>query len=515
MARPISFGKIESYLTAGESDRARTPASETPFRILVLGDYSGREILKQFDSGKALARRSPLPIDRDNLQEIMGRLEVKLHLSLSASGGHPLVLRFAEIDDFHPDRIFSCVEIFHNLMLTRQNLLNASTSPAATEQVKQWIQRLDEASEPTAKQPEPETSVTVANQLSADFLLEGMRGRQRTQEVADEWEAMLREAVKPYLLPREDPKQAELVAAVDAIIGSLMRRVLHHPDFQALEAAWRGLNFLVRELETGTKLQLFLLDLSKEELSADLQSSEDLQSTQAYRVLVEETLETPGAEPWAVIVGNYTFDTGLQDVEVLGRLTKLAGRAGAPFIAAAHSKVLGCQSLAETPDPRDWDELSDSARGAWEALRQLPESVYLGLTLPRFLLRLPYGRKSDPVEKFTFEELDLESPHESYLWGNPAFVSVYLLAQAFSESGWNSTPGEVQDVGGLPLHVTDSGGASTTKPCAEVLLTERAAEAILNQGVMPLLSMKGRDSVRLARFQSIAQPLAALAGRWS
>jgi type VI secretion system protein ImpC len=515
MPKAISFGKIESYLTAGETDLTRTPASETPFRILVLGDFSGRENRKQFDPGKSLARRSPLPIDRDNLEKVMVKLEVKVHLSLSGNVGYPLVLRFAEIDDFHPDRIFSCVEIFQNLRHTRHKLLDVSTFPAAAEQVKEWIQRVEEASEPTANQPGPEIAETDANQLSADFLLEGMRQRQRTQEAGDEWDGMLREAVKPYLLPKEDPKQAELVAAVDEIIGSLMRKILHHPDVQALEAAWRGLNFLVRELETGTELQLFLLDLSKQELSADLQSSEDLQSTQAYRVLVEETIETPGAEPWAVIVGNYTFDAGLQDVEVLGRLTKLAGRAGAPFMAAAHSKVLGCQSLAETPDPRDWAELSDLEKEAWETLRQLPESAYLGLTLPRFLLRLPYGCKSDQVEGFAFEELEPEPTHESYLWGNPAIIGAYLLGQAFGGSGWNLTPGEVQDVGGLPLHVTDSRGESATKPCAEVLLTERAAEAILNRGLMPLLSMKGRDSVRLARFQSIARPLAALAGRWS
>ena len=232
--------------------------------------------------------------------------------------------------------------------------------------------------------------------------------------------------------------QAEFVAKVDAVISELMRRILHHPDFQALEAAWRGLYFLVSQLETGDNLKLFLLDISQAELAADLVAAGDITSTGAYSLLVKQTAEPTGEEFWAVLAGNFTFDHTREDAALLSSLAKLASAAGAPFIAAAHPHLLGCDSLAETPDPDDWRSTADNeTHEAWAALRKLPEASFLGLVLPRFLLRLPYGKDTDPAERFVFEEMEAMPRHEEYLWGNPSFACAYLLAQAFSQYGWN------------------------------------------------------------------------------
>jgi type VI secretion system protein ImpC len=151
---------------------------------------------------------------------------------------------------------------------------------------------------------------------------------------------------------------------------------------------------------------------------------------------------------------------------------------------------------------------------AWEAVRHLPEASSLGLILPRLLLRLPYGKKADPIESLPFEELSTPPEHEHYLWGNPCFVAAFLLARTFSESGWQFLEGIQQDIDGLPLHVFEEAGESVVKPCAEVLMTQRAAEKIRNCGIMPLASMKGEDRIRLLRLQSIAIPPVALATRW-
>ena len=211
-----------------------------------------------------------------------------------------------------------------------------------------------------------------------------------------------------------------------------------------------------------------------------------------------------------------TFGPNRPDVLLLGRLAGLARRAGAPFLAAGDPRFLGCDSLAAAPDPEDWrPETGDPAgREAWEALRRHPDAAYLGLALPRFLLRLPYGREDDPIESFDFEELAPDAGHEGYLWGNPAFLLAELLGRSFSRSGGAMRPGEINEVGGLPIHV--SGGAARPRavPCAEVLLSDRAAEIILDGGLMPLLSLRDQDVVRLGRFQSIADPSAPLAGRW-
>jgi len=263
-------------------------------------------------------------------------------------------------------------------------------------------------------------------------------------------------------------------------------------------------------------LTVYLVDVSKAELAKDLASTADLRATGTCRLLAESTVETPGAAPWAALAGISTFDRTREDAELLGRIARIAARSGAPFVAEASPRLLGCESLAGTADPARWKipAAAKKAMEAWEALRRLPEAAYVGLALPRFLLRLPYGPDTDPLEGFEFEEMPGDPVHEEYLWGNPAAACACLLAQGFAASGWEMRPGAVREIPGLPLHVYESGGERRVLPCAEVLLTERAAEAIMGQGIMPLLSFQGRDTVLLARFQSIADPPARLAGRW-
>jgi type VI secretion system protein ImpC len=271
-------------------------------------------------------------------------------------------------------------------------------------------------------------------------------------------------------------------------------------------------------LETGTQLKLYLLDISFDELQAGLLSDGVIQATGIYKLLVENSVETFGGEPWAVLAGNYVFDFSAKDAELLKRLSIIAKNAIAPFVAAGTSRVVGCQSLLALEDPRDWQLASDAETElAWEELRRLPTARYLGLALPRFLLRLPYGSETDTTEGFSFEEMP-ESPgeqHECYLWGNPAFVVAYLLAQAYLQSGWDLRPGESQEIDGLPIHVYKVDDETRIKPCAEVPMTLRVAEKIIEHGPMPLITIKDTGTVRLGMFQSLARPATRLRGRWS
>ncbi len=189
--------------------------------------------------------------------------------------------------------------------------------------------------------------------------------------------------------------------------------------------------------------------------------------------------------------------------------------AGVPVIAAASPSLLGCDSFATTPDPDDWRSIMEgSGEAVWQALHKLSESANLGLALTRFLLRLPYGEETDPLEQFDFEEIVGKPRHEDYLWGNPSFACACLLGQAFSLNGWNLQPGAGGDIDNLPLHIYRSSGETRIKPCAEVLLTERAAEKIMSSGFMPLLCFRDQDRIRLPRFQSLTLPPKRLAGRW-
>ena len=236
---------------------------------------------------------------------------------------------------------------------------------------------------------------------------------------------------------------------------------------------------------------------------AEVRAQENLQQSALCRA--------PGEPGWAVIVGAFTFDDSLEDVETLGRLAKTASMHGAAFVAGATSHFMGCDSLVLRPDPADWTRRMAAESGAaWAALRALPEARHLGLVLPRVLLRQPYGRGSDPVDTFPFEEMAGGAMHELFLWGNGAFVAGHLLADQFCAEGWEMTasgPGELDD---LPVFKFVEDGETKVKPCAEVWLSERTGERILEQGLMPLLSIKGRGAVRLAGLQSVAQPATAL-----
>jgi type VI secretion system protein ImpC len=322
----------------------------------------------------------------------------------------------------------------------------------------------------------------------------------------------LKDITEPHLIAKTHPRQAELTASVNEVAGEMMRRILHHPDFQALESLWRGLYFLVRRLDTDENLKIYLLDVSKEELAADLMSSEDLSKTDIYKILSGEAGKTLGRDPWAVVAGLYRFSDEADDVQLLGRMAKIAMAAGAPFVSSADDMILGCKSLAQTPDPDEWRETD--GRQAWDALRALPEARYLGLALPRFLLRLPYGEKTEPLESFPFEEMPGRPVHEDYLWGNPSLACVCLLGRSFIADGWTFQVGQVMDIKGLPLHVYKDQGESVAAPLAEVVLTEKAAQIILDKGLLLLISYKNGDAIRLALFQSLADPPCRLGGRW-
>jgi type VI secretion system protein ImpC len=517
MPKPFDFGGVN--LTAGEDSSGAHPSEETPFCIAILGDFSGRAN-RGISDAKTIGKRRAWLVDRDNFDEVLARSGAEIQLPMDESG--TLRLRFSELDDFHPDRIFEHLEIFGKLRDRRARLQDPSSFQKAAEEL--GLRSRDAASQP-AKPVPASTRAPSAVQLASGSLLDEMIAQTEIEQSksrgvtdgprrpADEIHEFAQRVVAQHLVSTPDPRQPEVVAVIDRAIGSLMRAILHNPDFQALEAAWRAAFLLVRQLETGSQLKLYLVDISKHELAADLSSATDLRSTEAYRLLVEQSIETAGAEPWSIIVGNYSFGSATGDAHLLSRMAKIASRARAPFLAAASPRLLGCTSWASTPQPRDWNASPELTR-AWAELRRMPESNAVGLALPRFLLRLPYGKKTSPLESFEFEEFSETLVHEDYLWGNPGFAVALLLAQSFSKAGGEMRPGVAMEIDRLPLHVCVRAGESLSKPCSEVWLTEDAVERILEAGLMPLVSFKDRDRVRLGRFQSIADPPRGLAGRW-
>jgi len=514
MAKDYSGGMNFEFTSGGKQPQGRSsprperPDPETPFRMLVLGDFSGREHRGISQTSSALAARRPIAIDTDNFDAAMSKLGVELHLRIGDAQDSKMVLQFKSLEDFHPDRIAARLSIFQMLKRMKQMLASPATFEAAAAQVRALLGH----GSASAASPSSATA-PAASSGSQDELFERLLGAPASNIAQPgakkvDISSIMADAVRGHIVPDAPPEQAELRRILDEAAAIQMRAILNQKDFQALEAAWRSLHFLVSRLEFGEELQLYLLDISKPEVIADLRDP----ASGLNKLIIEQTIHTPGAEPWALIIGNYTFNDSQEDVELLARLATLSSEAGAPFLAAASPEVFGCSSLAESPDYAEWQPQSSDT---WDKFRKLPQSEYVALAFPRLMLRLPYGSDTEPTDIPGFEEFTPNFAHEQYVWGNPAFGCAYALADAFRENGWDMEAGGFLELSDLPIHNYQREGEKHVKPSAEAFLTDRAGSKIQDRGVIPLLSIKGRDAARFAGFHSIASPSKPLAGRWS
>ncbi len=294
----------------------------------------------------------------------------------------------------------------------------------------------------------------------------------------------------------------QLLSAVDAALADQMRSVLHDPGFQAVEATWRGIQWLISSIELDEELELHVLHVTRDELLAATGPESGL-----YRRLVDREALTPGGLALSALIGCFRFGPTAEDLAGLESMGVLARAAGAPFVAESAAGLLGSSGIAQQPDPREWERLDPDIEARWRALRTGPAAPYLGLALPRFLLRRPYGAKSDPIEGFGFEELPGRAEHEDFLWGSAALACAAVIARVLRP---DADPAGAGDLGGLPAFVLTVDGESRLQPCAEVCLGERAIDAILTRGIMPLVTVKNTDVVRLLRLQSIADPPTSL-----
>jgi type VI secretion system protein ImpC len=493
MPQRISFDHLILSSHARPVAGSATPSDETPFRILLLGDFSGRASRGVVEP---LERRRAMKIDVDNLDEVLARL--KPEVAVPAADGSALPIAFGALDDFHPDRIFDRLPLFQKMRETRDSLRNPATASRTALEVASWAGTTPAPATPA--KPVESGADTFARLLG----VEASQLPSRPAPSPGNIQSLIQQIVAPHIVAAPDPTVLTMTAALDAAISAQMRAVLRAPAFRAIEAAWRGLDFLVRNLETDETLKLSVLDVSKAEFAADLCRTDDLAESALFKIIVEETVQTPGGEPWALVAAAYHFSSGEDDAGQLARMAKLASGAGAPFVAGA---AAGFVEKAVAGEKTESD--------AWSAVRGLREAKWLGLIAPDFLLRLPYGRETEACERFEFEEIAGEPQRGDYVWGNAAFACACLLGESFRDEGWSMTPGGHAEVSGLPAHTYRSDGERKMTPCGEVLLTDRQADALGDAGVMPLIAIRDRDAVRVARFQSVAPGAAPLAGRWA
>jgi type VI secretion system ImpB/VipA family protein len=490
----LNFGMMSETATE------RKIAAGAPFRLAVLGDFSAGANKGRLETGDDLARRKPLRVDVDNVDQMIERLDITVSLPMAEGA---VEFPVASMDDFHPDQIYEKVELFSTMAELRRKLTSKSGFPAAAKELAAWRDAPPPVRPPfTPRRPRGAT-VPIGGKLS-DFA--ALVGQPSASESAAEVavDELIKSVVRPYIVKAKDPQQAALLASLDNALAVTMRKVLHHPDFQTLESLWRSVDLLTRRLETGTQLQIVLYDVSAEEFAADLSITDALEETGLYKLLVEQPALDAHQGAISVVLGAYVFDQTPPQAELLGRMTKLAARANAPFISSIDPQFL------ETK-PEDVHPL---IKEAWDELRGLGEATYLALATPRFLLRQPYGQRTDPISAFDdFEEFTPRSGLQGMLWGNPAFIAGLMIAQSYAKQGVKMNLGSILTAGDMPYYFyVDDDGDQTALPCTERLTNERVAARIGRERFIPLLSIKGRPEIRLGSFMSLAG--CPIVGRW-
>lgn len=304
-----------------------------------------------------------------------------------------------------------------------------------------------------------------------------------------------------------------MIAALDRKLTEQINHILHHPNFQQLEGAWRGLHYLVNNTETDEMLKIRVFNISKKELHKTLKKFKGTAWDQSplFKKIYEEEYGTFGGEPFGCLVGDYHFDHSPPDVELLNEMSKVSAASHTPFLAGAGPGLMGMDSWQELANPRDLTKIFQTPEyAAWRSLRESEDSRYLGLAMPRFLARLPYGSKTDPVDEFDFEEDTEGADHNKYTWANSAYAMATNITRAFKLYGWCTRIRGIESGGaveGLPTHTfpTDDGGVDMKCP-TEIAITDRREAELAKNGFMPLIHKKNSDFAAFIGAQSLQKP---------
>ncbi|MGC1416143.1 MAG: type VI secretion system contractile sheath large subunit [Candidatus Acidiferrum sp.] len=301
------------------------------------------------------------------------------------------------------------------------------------------------------------------------------------------------------------------VAQIDHLISLQLNEILHHPAFQKLEGSWRGIKYMMDQSETSAMLKIRVLNVSKKELLRDLQRAPEFDQSVMFKKVYEDEFGIFGGEPFGALIGDYEFSKHPEDIELLEKVSQVAAGAHAPFLTAAAPELLNLDSFSQLGDPRDIGKIFDSTEFAkWKSFRASEDSRYVGLTMPRVLMRLPYGKDTKPVDDFNYEEGVDGTDHSKYLWGNAAYALGARLTTAFAQYGWCASIRGVEGGGlveGLPTHTfrTDEGDVALKCP-TEVAITDRREKELADQGLIPLVHCKGTDYAAFFSVQSANKP---------
>ena len=485
---------------------------DDPFHILLLGNWTGISTNRDFASGSNL----PVAIDRDNFDEVFKQFGIKLELDLAGEQNSSVCVCFNEFDDFHPDNIFRQLPCFAHLRSLRRDLLNTATFNSAAKEIRSWFDSTHSIQTATlAPANNPDNQIEPVDLL--DRILNSSSDEKtnyKTENIqSDDLRYLVSKIVKPFIVQTDENEQNDLLSLLDKTTSKLMREILHHPLFKNLESLWRGLDFLVKRIETDNNLKIFIFDISKDELSADLKSKSDLSQSNFYKTINnDDPHSTCGF--WSVIGGFYEFNLDIDDTALLIRLAKICDDANLPFISSIDPKIFIKNSDHHFNDKFFDENLTTVQSQLLKSIHSLTESSSLGLIFPPFLARLPFGEQTEPLDSFSFEEIEAFPSESDLLWVNPVIAGVLLIAQSFQLHGWQMGNNFQRQVDNSPLYFYRVSG-ETKRILLQFEPNENTCLQLLELGIMPLISFQNSDSIRFVRFQSLKNPFSPLKGKWS
>jgi len=364
-----------------------------------------------------------------------------------------------------------------------------------------------------AQQAVTQTAAAATTEASLlDSIVEETFGR-KDESARERGKDMVKEFVKQVLegsimVGRDtDAMVNARIAQIDHLLSLQLNEVMHAPEFQKLEGSWRGLRYLIGQSETSDKLKIKVLNVSKKELLRDLQRAPEFDQSAMFKKVYEEEFGIFGGSPFGALIGDYEFGKSGQDIELLEKVSQVAAAAHAPFLTAASHEMFNLESYTKIDEPRDLGRVFDTTEYAkWKSFRQTEDSRYIGLTCPRILMRLPFGKDTVPVDAFNYEEKVDGTDHSKYLWANSSWALGARLTSAFAQYGWCACIRGVESGGlveGLPVHTfaTDEGDIAMKCP-TEVPITDRREKELADLGFIPLVHCKGTDYAAFFSVQS-------------
>ena len=301
----------------------------------------------------------------------------------------------------------------------------------------------------------------------------------------------------------------DMIAGIDAKLSAQVNTILHNEAFQKLESAWRSLKYLVDHTDFRENTRIEILNVSKQDLLDDFEDAPEIMKSGLYQTAYTAEYGQFGGQPYGLMVGNYEFGPGPQDIALLQSIAAVSTMSHAPFISAAGSKFFGLDSFEGLPNLKDLESIFDSPQYAkWHSFRESEDSRNVGLTVPHFLLRLPYGQDTIPAKNFDFSE-DVTGGNNDFLWGNAAFAFATRMTESFAKFRWCANiigpmgGGAVED---LPLYQYESMGSIETKIPTEVMLSERREFELAEQGFIGLTMRKGSDNAAFFSGNSVQKP---------